>query len=174
MNTFLNPDDVLNQIDLQKNMVAAEFGCGSGGFSIPLAKKLEDGLVYSVDLQEAPLSALKSRCAIERITNIRVIKSDLEQSRGSTIPDLSLDLVLAPNMLFQVSDKNAVITEAKRILKREGKLVVVDWLPNAKNIPVEGRILPEAVKEIARNIGFKLEKEFQAGQYHYGLVFSKP
>jgi len=174
MNTFLNPEKVLDEIELRKDMVAAEFGCGSGGFAIPLAKKLEDGLVYGIDIQEAPLSALKSRCLFEKIKNVRIIRSDLEKPKGSTLTDFSLDLVLMPNILFQVEDKIAIISETKRILKKEGKFLIIDWLPEASQGPAEGRVPPEKIKKIAKDSGLKLEKEFQAGKYHYGLLFSKP
>lgn len=174
MSTFLNPEEILDKLKLKKDMVAAEFGSGSGGFSISLAKRLEDGLVYGLDIQQAPLSALKSRAQLENVLNVKVIRCDLEKPRGSTLPDFSLDLVLIPNVLFQVEDKSAIISEAERILKKRGKLLIVDWLPEAAQGPVEGRISVEEVKKIAGKAGFKLKKEFKAGAYHYGLIFTKP
>ena len=73
--TFIDPENILDQLQLKPDMVAAEFGCGSGGFLIPLAKRLEDGLVYGIDIQEAPLSSLKSRAMLENVGNIRIILS---------------------------------------------------------------------------------------------------
>lgn len=174
MEKFLNPEEILNKLELRSDMVAAEFGCGSGGFAIPLAKRLKDGLVYAIDIQESPLSALKSLSLFEKIVNIRIIRSDLEKPKGSTLPDLSLDLVLIINVLFQTEEKNTIISEAKRVLKRGGNLVVIDWLPGTSQGPIEGRISAEGVKKIVDGSGLKLEKEFEAGKYHYGLVFSKP
>ncbi len=173
MESFLNPEDVLDKLELKANMVAAEFGCGSGGFSIPLAKRLEEGLVYGLDIQVAPLSALKSRTLLENIVNIRIIRCDLEKPRGSTLADSSLDLVLIPNVLFEVKNKNARISEAKRVLKNKGKLVIIDWVPGASQGPAEGRVSAAEVEKIAKDAGFRLEKEFKAGKYHYGLVFEK-
>jgi len=170
---FLNPEEVLDQLELKADMVAAEFGCGSGGFTIPLAKRLDEGLVYGLDIQDAPLSALKSRSLLENIINIRIIRSNLEKPRGSTLTDSSLDLVLIPNVLFQTENKNAIISEAKRVLKKEGELVIIDWLPKATQGPAEGRISPSEVKKIAKELDFKLKKEFEAGKYHFGLVFIK-
>lgn len=173
MESFLNPEDVLDKLELKANMVAAEFGCGSGGFSIPLAKRLEEGLVYGLDIQVAPLSALKSRTLLENIVNIRIIRCDLEKPRGSTLADSSLDLVLIPNVLFEIKNKNAIISEAKRVLKNKGKLVIIDWASGASQGPAEGRVSAAEVEKIAKEVGFKMEKEFKAGKYHYGLVFEK-
>lgn len=172
--SFLNPEEILNDFELSPDMVAAEFGCGSGGFAVPLAKKLDEGLVYAIDIQQAPLSALKSRALLENIINIKIIRSDLEKLKGSTLTPDSLDFVFIPNVLFQIKDKSAIISEAERVLKSKGKLVVIDWLLKASQGPEKGRVSPEEVKDIAKDIGFKLEKEFEAGKYHYGLVFVKP
>ncbi len=105
MEEFLNPEKVLTNLELKKDMVAADFGSGSGGFVFPLAKKLEDGLVYALDVQGQPLSALKSRALFERVQNIRIIRCNLEGKGASTLPEDSLDLVLMINFLFQVEDK---------------------------------------------------------------------
>ena len=173
MTSFLNPEEILDELGLRSDMVAAEFGCGSGGFAVPLAKRLEEGLVYAIDIQAEPLSALKSRQSLENITNIRVIRSNLEKAKGSTLNEEFLDLVLIPNLLFQVDDKGAIIQEAGRILKKGAKLLIIDWLPQASQGPERGRISPDEVKKIAEKFGFELEKEFEAGKYHYVLVFEK-
>lgn len=170
---FLNPNEVLNQLKLRKDMTACDFGSGSGGWSIPLAKKLEDGLVYAIDILEEPLSALKGKAALEKITNIKIIQANVENKNGSTLSDNSVDLVLMTNLLFQLEHKKEVFGEAKRILKKAGKILVVDWKKEAPLGPEKGRISEKEVKEIVKEFGFKLEKEFPAGLYHYGLIFEK-
>jgi len=171
---FLHPQKVLKQLNLKKDMIAADFGSGSGGWTIPLAKVLKDGKVYAIDILEEPLSALKSKSEIEGILNIEPIRSNVENRNGSKLKDNFLDLVLVTNLLFQVENKKIIISEAKRILKKEGKVLVVDWLPEVSLGPKEGRIPSKDVKKLAKELDLKLEKEFKAGDYHYGLVFSKP
>lgn len=170
---FLNPEEVLNQLILRDNMVAVEFGCGSGGFAIPLAKRLDEGRVFGLDIQEEPLSALKSRATLENISNIVTIRCNLEIPGASTFQSNFFDLVLIPNLLFQAENKRIIIEEAKRILRPKGEIVVVDWLPTAALGPKEGRVSPKEIKEIAKNLSLKLKKEFVTGKYHYGLVFTK-
>ncbi|MEA3344361.1 MAG: class I SAM-dependent methyltransferase [Patescibacteria group bacterium] len=171
--SFLNPEEVLDQLGLRPNMVVADFGCGSGGFILPLAKKLEDGLVYALDVRVEPLSSLKSRAIMEEFSNIRFIRCDLEKQKGSTLPEISLDLVIIANTLFQAEDKESMVQEAKRVLKKGGILTIVDWLPGSTQGPDTGRIAPEQAKKIAQDCGFKISKNLETGKYHYGFLFKK-
>jgi len=168
---FLNPNDILKQLNLKESMTAADFGCGSGGWVIPLAKKLEGGKVYAIDILEEPLSALKAKANLEKITNIQAVLADVE--KGVDIWEESCDLVLMSNLLFQCEDKKKVLQEGKRILKKGGKILVIDWKKDASMGPKEGRVSPEEVKKEAQEVGLKVEKEVDAGTYHYGLVLIK-
>jgi ubiquinone/menaquinone biosynthesis C-methylase UbiE len=166
--TFLKPEQIIREISLKPDMVAAEFGCGSGGFVIPLAKKLEDGLVYAIDVQEAPLNVLKSKFIAEKLSNVKIIKADLE--KNSSLRDGSVDLVIISNTLFQAEDRKAMISEANRVLKPGGNMIIIDWLESAPLGP-ERKVSSEEVKKMAE--GFQFLKNIEAGQYHYGLVFAK-
>jgi len=54
---FLNPKSIIKEhLTIKPGMVAVDFGCGSGGWTIPLAELLEHGRVYAVDILEEPLS----------------------------------------------------------------------------------------------------------------------
>lgn len=173
MEGFLKPEEVLKQLELKEDMVAADFGSGSGGWAIPLAKILKEGKVYAIDILEEPLSALKGKANLLKIFNIEEIRSDLESRAGSQLKEESVDLVLMTNLLFEVEDKKKVLEEGKRVLKKGGKILIVDWKPEASLGPKEGRISEKEVKNLAREIDLKLEKEIEAGSYHYGLLFGK-
>lgn len=147
MEGFLNPNEVLKQLKLRADMIAVDFGSGSGGWAIPLAKKLEDGTVYAIDILEEPLSALRSAMSLEKIRNIRPVRSNVENKNGSTLPDSSIDLVLITNLLFQTEKREEVFEEARRILKSGGKVLVVDWEEDSPQGPVEGRISEKEVKK---------------------------
>lgn len=173
MEGFLNPTEVLKQLKLTKDMVAADFGCGSGGWTIPLAKILNDGIVYAIDILEKPLAFLKSKMNLEKIKNIRLIKSDIENKKGSTLPDNSVDIVLITNLLFQIEKKDEVLKEAKRILKDNGQLLIIDWKKESSLGPLTGRISLDEAKELALANGFQVEEEINVGPYHWALLLVK-
>lgn len=188
---FLNPQQIINKLKLSRDMSAADFGSGSGVWVLILAKILEDGIVYAIDILEPPLSALRGRIQIGKINNIKIIRSNVENANGSTLPDSSVDLVLMTNLLFQCESKDNVMVEGKRVLKKGGKILVVDWLkdnPLTKELAETSSHLAsrsaqpnstieyvsfDEIKKICKELGLKLEKEFEAGVYHQGLIFEK-
>ena len=174
MADFCDPEKALSYLKLKENMIGADFGSGSGGWTIPLAQKLSNGRVYAIDVLEEELSALEGRIKLLGLNNIEKILSNLEMEEGSKLPEMSCDVVLMTNLLFQVENKETVLREAYRVLKDNGQLLVVDWETTSPFGPTSEQRVPSfKVKELAEKIGFKLEKEFPAGDYHYGLVFIK-
>lgn len=164
---FLKPQKILDQLELREDMTAADFGSGSGGWVLPLAEKLAEGKVYAVDILEEPLAVLKSK----KVPNVETILADVE--REVPLPAESCDLVLMTNLLFECQDKERVFREALRVLKKGGKILVVDWRQETPVGPAGGRVPDQEPKRIAESFGLKLEKEFEAGVYHYGLIFNK-
>jgi ubiquinone/menaquinone biosynthesis C-methylase UbiE len=172
MPEFLNPNRILDELGLRNTMIAADFGCGSGGWTIPLAQKLEQGRVYAVDIQEEPLSALMGKAKLQKIFNIETILADAE-NEILKIKNQSCNLVLMTNILFQSENKKALFEEAKRVLGIDGKILVIEWKLNSILGPQYGKISDNEVKNLAMDCGFQLEKEINAGDYQYGLIFKK-
>jgi len=173
MPEFVNPNQILNQLGLKSTMVAADFGCGSGGWTLPLARLLNHGKVFAVDIKEEAFSALRSKAKLMGGSNIKEIIGNLE----GKIPELResiFDLVLITDLLLQLDNKKAVFKEAFRILKSGGKVLVVDWSPQSPFGPGDEKVSPEKVKNISEEVGFRFEKELNAGAYHFALIFSKP
>ncbi len=152
-------------------MVAADFGSGSGGWAIPLAKILEEGKVFAIDVLEEPLSALHTKAEIEKLFNIETIESNVE--KGTRLMKESCDLVLMTNLLFEVENKKSLLEEGKRVLKSGGKILIIDWKKDVSFGPKGKEVLPGEIKNIAQEVGLKLEREVEAGLYHWGLIVVK-
>ena len=173
MEDFLSPEVILNNLEISENMTAVEFGCGAGIFVIALAKRIKQGRVYGLDVQEEKLSVLKSKALVEKLINIITIHCDLEAKDGSTLARDSADIVLIPNVLFQSENKYAIINEGKRILKQGGQLLIIDWQKSSLLAPKQGIVSPDEIKKIAREAELIFKKEFSAGGHHFALLFSK-
>ena len=169
---FINPSQILNQLQLKENIIAVDFGCGSGGWVIPLAKMLKEGKVFAIDVLEEKLSVLKSKAQIYNLTNIETILDDVE-TKIESLADNSCNLVLMTNLLFECDDKRGVIAEGKRVLKPGGIILIVDWIKDNPLTKEIERLDFENLKEISKETGLKIKKEFSAGSYHQALILVK-
>lgn len=170
---FIDPEEVLEEIDLRPEMRGAEFGCGAGHWAVSLASYLSKGLVYALDVQPGPLSALRARVEREKISNLRTLRGNISEEEGSTLPARSLDIVLIPNLLFQTEEKEEILKEAKRILCPGGILLVVDWRKKERLTSSQPYVTAAQVQSMAKKLGFSFQKEIPAGENHYALIFTR-
>ena len=168
--TFLNPIEVLGKINIREDLVVADFGSGSGGWVIPLARRANKGIVYAIDILGTPLSILEKKAKDEKLSNIKIIQADVE--KGSQLPDGSCDLVLMTNLLHDVKNKEKVLKEGNRVLREGGHLLIVDWEKEAP-VQLDNPVSSLDAGNMATSIDLKLVKELPAGIYHWGLIFRK-
>lgn len=173
---FINPEEVISQMEIQPDSIVADFGCGTGYFAFPIAKKLiEGGRVYALDILPAKLETVESQAKILGLNNIIVQRVNLEKIGGSKLDPESADWVILADMLFQNKNKGEIFKEAGRVLKSDGKILAVEWSPVDSSVGPEKslRISKESLLKIAQENSLKLVKEIQAGDFHYGLVLAK-
>lgn len=173
---FLNPKEILESIGIKQDMVVADFGCGSGYIVFAAAKLVgPKSTVYAVDVQKHLLDHIKTQAQANNILGIKPVWANLEIVGGTKIPAESLDLVILANTLYQSSKQKEIISEAKRVLKNAGMLLVVEWKGTGVPFgpPTSERVDSETVKNFAFGLNLNKIKEFEAGKYHYGLLFKK-
>ncbi len=170
---FLNPDKVVRLLPLKEGMTVADFGCGSGYFSIAIAKVIQpSGKVIALDIWKQALESLNFRARTANLSHVVTTQwANLEKERGSHLTNDSCDLVLISNILFEVDNKNAIIAEAHRILKPEGILVLIEWekdkLPSKEFLH---SLSKDDALILLEKYGFKLERELALGATHYGFI----
>jgi ubiquinone/menaquinone biosynthesis C-methylase UbiE len=172
---FSDPASNVEKFLLHSGMVIGDLGSGSGHYSLLCAKAVGDtGKVYSVDIQKDLLMRLKNEATKLHQNNIEVIWGDLEKIGGTKIRDNTLDGAVVSNILFQVKDKDTFTKEVRRILKPGGRVFIIDWADSFGGMgPVASEVFSiEKTKELFSN-GFSVEKEFEAGAHHYGIIFKK-
>jgi ubiquinone/menaquinone biosynthesis C-methylase UbiE len=171
---FAHPPRNVAALGIEPGMRIADFGAGSGAYVLAMAERLTNsGTVYAIDVQRDLLRRIKNDAHRAGYKNIEIIWSDLEVPNGSRIADKHLDLVLISNLLFQVDAKDVLIAEARRILKPDGRLAIVDWSDSYKGMGPHKKdvVKKEDARGLATEGGFELLREFEAGAHHYGLVF---
>lgn len=173
---FLDVGKIVAALGINEGMKIADFGCGSGYFTVLLGKYAgKNGTVYALDVQEPQLEAVKVRAKAQGLGNIEAIRSNLEVLGGSSLPNDSQDMVVMANVLFQSGKKADIIREGRRVLKIGGLMVVVEWRKGAGGfgLPDNYRLDEQTTRSILEDEGLKFERNIDAGQYHFGLAYRK-
>ena len=172
---FLNPEKVIKDFNIKKGMEIADFGCGAGYFTIPIAESVgKNGKVYAFDVLRTALESVRSKARVNGLENIELIRTNLELPNGSGLNNSSVDIVLMANILFQSPKKSAILKEAGRILKKGGRLIVIDWKNDQPMGPPKKFIVSkDLVKNLAEKKGLKFDREIPAGNRHWGIIFIK-
>lgn len=169
--------NIFEKVGLAEGMQVGDLGCGNlGYFSLPAAKIVgKKGTVYAVDILKSVLQSVEHIAKQEGLENIKTVWSNLEVVGATQVEPSSLDLAMLHNMLFQSTDDQKVFLESYRLLKTGGKLAVIDWksISSPFGPPLEKRIKKEESIKFAQTAGFSLAEEFEAGPYHFGLIFIK-
>ena len=173
---FLDPEAIVAQIDIAPDSVVADFGCGPGYFTLPFAKAVgNNGRVYSLDILPQALETVAGKTKNSGIINVISMRVNLEKENGSKLENDSVDWVVLKDILFQNKDKHVIIAEAYRILKPEGRAIVVEWSDSKSSIgpDMEIRITQERLEEMFIQQKFTIEKNINAGDFHYAFIVKK-
>lgn len=170
-------DSILRKITIEENQKVAELGCGNFGFFVwPLAKLVgRRGEVYAVDILKSTLEEIKRQALKENLPQIKTIWSNLELFKATNIETSSLDCALLINVLYQSEKRTDIIREAIRLLKRNGKLLIVEWENTDSPLgpKPEKRVKLDSLKSAAPKLGLDIKESFVAGPYHYGIILTK-
>lgn len=173
---FLNPELIINEFGLRLGMFVADFGSGAGYFTILIAERVgKEGRVYALDIMESALDSVRAKARAAGLENVEVIRTNLEIVGSSGLGDQSQDIVLLANIFFQSDKKSEIVKEAKRVLKENGMVVVIDWKKGTGGFgpPDSLRTDETAMQSLAVGEGLMFERNFNAGQFHFGMVFRK-
>ena len=99
---FLNPENVIKALGIGPGMKIADFGCGAGFYSLPIARAVgPSGRVFALDVQKSALELVRSKAKAARLLNLAPTWADLDHVGGSHLKDASVTGALISNILFQ-------------------------------------------------------------------------
>lgn len=175
--SVLDAPGIVSKLEIREGWTVADLGCGGSGlFVAPLARAVgKNGRVYAVDIQKNVLQVVESNMKFQHLENITTVWTNLEKVGGADMSDGSCDFAMLINVLFQNSDHESILKESARILKAGARLTVIDWKMVATPFgpPLTHRISQDTVMTLSLSQGLQYVNSFEAGPYHYALVFSK-
>lgn len=173
---FSNPEKNLMQASVGRGMHVAEFGCGSGFYTLALAGLVgHEGKVYAIDIQRELLHKVSNEAKKLGFKNVSVIHADIETEKTGVLREESVDMVVIANTLFLVTKKDHLVKEAMRILRKNGRVLVVEWSDSYAGLgPHKNSIIKESETEsLFKKYGFTKVAQIDAGDHHYGVIFRK-
>jgi ubiquinone/menaquinone biosynthesis C-methylase UbiE len=160
--------EVLRALALHSGETIADVGAGTGYFSLPLAQAVgPEGKVYAVDAQAEMLSLLKQKLNRAAITNVELIPAEADQTG---LLASSCDLFFLANIWHEIEDQHAVLREAQRVLKKGGRIDILDWRPDVEpehGPPLVHRVEPSRAMESLRATGFVQIAIANVGRYSW-------
>lgn len=131
-----------------------DLGCGTGVMMECLSNISSN--VIGIDNSLLALSYAKNRINIKKLIGC--------DSRNIPIKDNIFDLVIASDLLEHITDDEAVLSEANRVLKKDGRLIVTVpafdflWSVHDETAHHLRRYNIDLLKEKVRKARFKIEK----------------
>ncbi len=174
--SFADPTAIVSHFHLREGDTVADFGAGAGHYMMPLSHVVgKSGVVYLCEIQKNLVEALGNQARDQHITNVRPLWCDLERLGGIKMQDGLLDAGVLSNVLFQLHDKESALREIWRVLRKGGKLFVIDWTDSFNGLgPRSQDVVTEKQAEaLLIRAGFSVERTFPSGDHHYGIACRK-
>jgi ubiquinone/menaquinone biosynthesis C-methylase UbiE len=120
---------------IKNGLRVLDMGTGHGLFAECIAQKVgENGLVIAMDVSSEHVKEASALFKKEQLSDVvHVVKADL---RWIPVPSSILDAVMSYNFLCSInapSGLSRVFSEAKRILKDEGRIIEIDYFSKPKD-----------------------------------------
>ena len=143
---YLNENDYLN-----KDLITMDFGCGTGILGLKIINNVKK-LIF-LDSSKEMIKQVKSGLIEKNVLNYEIIEGEINSYKGDKI-----DLILVANVFHHIKDINNIIYNFSKILKKGGKVLVVDLVETSEDFhggsaPHNG-FKPEKVAQLFKNNKF--------------------
>lgn len=167
--SWQNPEEILGKVEIRSDFIAADVGCGSGFFTVPLAQKVEK--IYGIDVQQKMLERLKLKIEKFQLKNIELL---LAGKNEIPLETESVDILISVNTLHEFEDKDCMAAEMQRVLKQDGIALISDFKKKQTGFgpPVSKRLSKSEAITLLKRHGFQ-PVQAHTLTYHYLLVLSK-
>jgi ubiquinone/menaquinone biosynthesis C-methylase UbiE len=167
------PDKALDALSLEKGMVVADVGAGTGYFSLRMARRVgPEGKVYANDVQPEMLDKLRVNAAKAKITNVETV---LGSEADPRLPLKALDLVILVDVYHEFSQPQEMLQHIRASLKPNGRLVLLEYRKEDPAVPIrpEHKMSVAEVKTEVEAEGYKLDQVIETLPRQHIIIFKK-
>jgi len=124
---IMSAQTVAERLPVKPDACVLEVGSGSGYYSVKVAKRIPEGSLTLLDIQEKMLEESAKKLSAEGITNFSTRQAD-----GKSLPFESgvFDALFLVTVLGEIEDRASFLEEAARVLKKDGVLSITEHHPD--------------------------------------------
>ncbi len=127
-------DLLIESLPLAKDSVVADIGAGTGYFSFPIARRVSEGKVLAVDIQQEMLDIIEARKLEAGLTNITTVRGKIDDPQ---LPAASVDLILIVDAYHEFSHPYEMARAMMKSLKPNGVLVLIEYRGEDRSVPIK-------------------------------------
>lgn len=162
----IRPEVLWGRAGIETPTVIVEIGAGTGLFAAKFAELAPASTVFAADTEPVMIEWMRANRA--EAARGRVIPL-LSRETEVPLPDAMADLVAMVNLHHELADPEALLSEALRILRPGGRLLIADWAvrETPKGPPLAVRVTAAALRSQLRAAGFvDVEADEEALPWH--------
>lgn len=166
-------DRLVANLPLQADSIVADIGAGTGYFSFRIAKRVPEGRVLAVDIQQEMLDIIESRKSAGYPRNVETL---LGSERDPGLPEGSVDLILMVDAYHEFYWPREMGEAMVSALKPGGRIVLVEYRGEDPSVPIKPlhKMTEKQARVEMEYLGLKWESnEGFLPQQHF-LVFRRP
>lgn len=149
------PEELISALQLSTTAVVGDLGAGTGYFSARIAKTYPQSTVYAIDNEKDMVDYLLQRAQKEKLNNLKPI---LSKDDGFSV-EQKLDVLLIVDTYHHLPNRTAYFQKLTNLLKPNGQLVIVDFLPDSPlGPPKKFRFQPAQIQQELQASGFVQDK----------------
>ncbi|MFF2094486.1 class I SAM-dependent methyltransferase [Paenibacillus sp. NPDC058174] len=145
---------LLNALELAPSANVLDVGCGYGPIGLTAARLAPQGKVTMIDINERAVELSKENAALNGISNVEVLQSDLYESVGGR----SFDVILTnPPIRAGKATVHRIFEEGYELLVPGGTMwVVIQKKQGAPSAEAKLQSLFEEVEEVSKDKGYRI------------------
>jgi SAM-dependent methyltransferase len=175
-------EDLRPLLQLEQVTAVVDLGCGSGFQTFPIAHySPRTAKIYALDVSPEMIDRLKHNMAHGELVKPlasedtkKIIPLIIEENKFP-IADGVVDIFFNSKVFHEIDGLSEFFTEVKRILKPEGKILIVDWkkMDTPRGPPLAHRIAFEDALKAVQKGGFVVEQSGEIYSSFYYILARK-
>ncbi len=167
-----NTSKLIKNLNIAPGDTIADIGAGSGYHVFKMAPKVEDGLIYAVDIQPEMLQNIRDRKKKQGIDNVELVKGT---EKSVNLPENSVDKILMVDVYHEFSFPVEMLSSMHKALRKDGKIYLIEYRGEDASVPIKElhkMTEAQAVKEFKAN-GFVLQENINNLPWQHCMIFVK-